>query len=108
MPFLKLRFRYTGFSETTFLPSGVLGLSGSPFVTDCDFNALSLYNLAVSDPTYLIQNLVEYFTAVTCLVLTFHCWRLDRQGRASDVTKGSYVALVCMLFLIMAIPSIGL
>ena len=83
-------------------------MSGSPFVTDCDSNALFLYNLAVSDPTYLIQNLAEYFTGVMCLVLTFHCWRLDRQGRASAVTKGSYVALVCMLLLIMAIPSIGL
>ena len=28
-----------------------------PFVTDCDCNALFLYNLTVSDPTYLIQNL---------------------------------------------------
>ena len=97
-----------GFSDTTFLPSSVLGLSGTTFVADCDSNALFLYNLAVSDPTYLIQNLAEYFTGVMCLVLTFHCWRLDRQGRASAVTKGSYVALVCMLFLIMAIPSIGL
>jgi hypothetical protein len=80
----------------------------APFVTDCDFNALSLYNLAVSDPTYLIQNLAEYFTGVMCLILTFHCWRLDRQGRASAITKGSYVALVCILFLTMALPSIGL
>jgi dolichyl-phosphate-mannose--protein O-mannosyl transferase len=83
-------------------------LFGSSFVTGCNFNALFLYNLAMSDPTYLIQNLAEYFTGVMCLALTFHCWRLDRQGRASAVTKGSYVALVCMLFLIMAIPSIGL
>jgi hypothetical protein len=97
-----------GFSYTTFPTSGVLGLSGSPFVTDCDSSALFLYNLAVSDPTYLIQNLAEYFTSVMCLVLTFHCWRLDRQGRASAITKGSYVALICMLFLIMALPSIGL
>jgi len=63
-----------------------------------------LYNVRVSDPTYLIQNLVEYFTGVMCLVLTFHCWRLDRQGRANVTTKASYIALVCMLFLIMAIP----
>jgi hypothetical protein len=60
------------------------------------------------DPTYLIQNLAQYFTGVLCLVLTFHCWRLDRQGRASAITKASYVALICILFLIMAMPSIGL
>jgi hypothetical protein len=78
------------------------------FVTDCDSDALSLYNLAMSDSTYLIQNLAEYFTGVMCLVLTFHCWRLDRRGRANALTKGSYVSLVCVLFLIMAIPSIGL
>jgi hypothetical protein len=78
------------------------------FVTDCDSDALFLYNLAMSDPTYLSQNLAEYFTGVMCLVLTFHCWRLDRQGRANALPKSSYVALVCMLFLIMAIPSIGL
>jgi len=83
-------------------------LFGSFFVTGCGSNALFLYNLALSDPTYLIQNLAEYFTGVMCLELTFHCWRLDRQGRASDTTKASYVALVCVLFLIMALPSIGL
>jgi hypothetical protein len=63
-----------------------------------------LYNIAVSAPTYLIQNLVEYFTGVMCLVLTIYSWRLDWQGRASATTKASYVALVCMLFLIMALP----
>jgi len=86
--------------------SGLLAYSN--FITDCDCNVLLLYNLAMSDPTYLIQNLAEYFTGVLCLVLTFYCWRLHLQGRASAVTKGCYVALVCMLFLIMAIPSIGL
>jgi hypothetical protein len=78
------------------------------FVTDCDYNELFLYNLAMSDPTYLVQNLAEYLTGVMCLVLTLHCWRLDRQGRANAITKASYVVLVCMLFLIMALPSIGL
>jgi len=71
-------------------------------------NATFLYNLTVNDPTHLVRTLAEYSTGVMCLVLTFHCWRLDRQGRASAVTKGSYVALVCLLFLIMAIPSMGL
>lgn len=50
----------------------------------------SLYDLEMSDPTHLAQNLTEYFSAVMCLVLTFHCWRLDRQGRANATTKASY------------------
>ena len=78
------------------------------FVIACDSKALFVYNLAMSDPTYLVQNLVEYFTGVMCLILTLYCWRLDRQGRASAVTKASYVALICTLFLIMALPSLGL
>ena len=67
----------------------------------------SLYDLGMSDPTHLAQNLTEYFTAVMCLVLTFHCWRLDRQGRVGATTKASYVALVGLLLLIMALPSMG-
>jgi hypothetical protein len=70
--------------------------------------ATFLYNLLVNDPTYLVQNLTEYFSAVMCLVLTFLCWRLDWQGRANVITKASYVGLVCLLLLIMALPSIGL
>jgi hypothetical protein len=67
-----------------------------------------LYNLLVNDPTYLVQNLTEYFSAMMCLVLTFLCWHLDRQGRANVITKASYVGLVCLLLVIMALPSIGL
>jgi hypothetical protein len=67
----------------------------------------SLYHLGMSDPTHLAQNLTEYFSAVMCLVLTFHCWRLDRQGRVGTTTKASYVALVGLLLLIMALPSMG-
>ncbi len=69
--------------------------------------AASLYDLEMSDPTHLAQNLTEYFSAVMCLVLTFHCWRLDRQGRANATTKASYVALVGLLLLILALPSMG-
>jgi hypothetical protein len=68
----------------------------------------SLYNLLVSDPTYIVQNLAEYCSAVMCLVLTFLCWRLEWQGRANVITKASYVGLVGLLLLIMALPSIGL
>jgi hypothetical protein len=67
----------------------------------------SLYNLVMSDPTHLAQNLTEYFSALMCLMLTFHCWRLDRQGRVGAITKASYVALVGLLLLIMALPSMG-
>jgi hypothetical protein len=67
----------------------------------------SLYNLVMSDPTHLAQNLTEYFSALMCLMLTFHCWRLDRQGRVGATTKASYVALVGLLLLIMALPSMG-
>ena len=67
----------------------------------------SLYNLVMSDPTHLAQNLTEYFSALMCLVLTFHCWRLERQGRVGATTKASYVALVGLLLLIMALPSMG-
>jgi hypothetical protein len=42
------------------------------FVTNCSATAAFLYNIAVSAPTYLIQNLVEYFTGVMCLVLTIY------------------------------------
>ena len=70
--------------------------------------AISLYDLLeMSDPTHLAQNLTEYFSAVMCLVLTFHCWRLDRQGRANATTKASYVALAGLLLLILALPSMG-
>jgi hypothetical protein len=79
-----------------------------PFVTGCDSDALLLSNLAMSEPTYLTQNLAEYFTGVVCLVLTFYCWHLDWQGRANATTKASYVALVCVLSLILALPSTGL
>jgi hypothetical protein len=67
----------------------------------------SLYTLVMSDPTHLAQNLTEYFSALMCLMLTFHCWRLDRQGRVGAITKASYVALVGLLLLIMALPSMG-
>jgi hypothetical protein len=67
----------------------------------------SLYTLVMSDPTHLAQNLTEYFSALMCLMLTFHCWRLDRQGRVDATTKASYVALVGLLLLIMALPSMG-
>jgi hypothetical protein len=67
----------------------------------------SLYNLVMSDPTHLAQNLTEYFSALMCLMLTFHCWRLDRQGRVGAITKASYVALVGLLLLIMALPFMG-
>jgi hypothetical protein len=67
----------------------------------------SLYNLVMSDPTHLAQNLTEYFSALMCLMLTFHCWRLDRQGRVGATTKASYIALVGLLLLIMALPSMG-
>jgi hypothetical protein len=66
-----------------------------------------LYDLVMSDPSHLAQNLTEYFSAVMCLVLTFHCWRLDRQGRVGATTKASYVALVGLLLLIMALSSMG-
>ena len=99
---------FTGLSRADFLGNFELLAYSDFFVTGCGYNALLLYNLVMSDPPYLIQNLVEYFTGVLCLILTFHCWRLDLQGRSSAVTKASYVALVCMLFLIMAIPSISL
>ena len=59
----------------------------------------------MTDPTHVVQNLTEYFSAVMYLVLTFHCWRLYRQGRANVTTKASYVALVSLLLLIMALPT---
>jgi hypothetical protein len=80
----------------------------SPFVIGCCFAATILYNLVMNDPAILIQNLTEYFSSVMFLVLTFYCWHLDRQGRASATTKASYLALVCLLLLIMALPSMGL
>jgi hypothetical protein len=78
------------------------------FVADCSLPATFLYNLLVNDPTYLVQNLTEYFSAMMCLVLTFLCWHLDRRGRANVITKASYVGLVGLLLVIMALPSIGL
>ena len=80
----------------------------TPLVIDCCFCVTFLYNLTVTDPTHVVQNLTEYFSAVMCLVLTFHCWRLDRQGRANVTTKASYVALVSLLLLIMALPTMVL
>ena len=79
-----------------------------PFVIGCCLDVTFLYNIAVTDPSYIVQNLTEYFSGVMCLVLTFHCWRLDWRGRASATTKASYLALVCLLLLIMALPAMGL
>jgi hypothetical protein len=91
-------------------PYGVTSivLFANSFVVGCYFDATFLYNIAVTAPTYIVQNLTEYFSGVMCLVLTFHCWHLDWRGGANATTKASYVALVCLLLLIMALPAMGL
>jgi hypothetical protein len=41
------------------------------------------------------------------LVLTFLCWHFDRRGRANVTTKASYVALTCLILLVMTLPLMG-
>ncbi len=59
------------------------------------------------DPTTLLKTLTEYTSGVMLLALTFYCWHLDRRGRASETLRASYVALVCLLLLVMALPLKG-
>jgi hypothetical protein len=51
--------------------------------------------------------MTEYFGGVLVLVLTFLCWHFDRRGRANFTTKASYVALTCLILLVMALPLVG-
>ena len=51
--------------------------------------------------------MTEYFGGVLVLVLTFLCWHFDRQGRANATTKASYVALACLILVVMALPLMG-
>ncbi len=59
------------------------------------------------DPTTLLKMLTEYISSIMLLALTFYCWHLDRRGRASETLRASYVALVCLLLLVMALPLKG-
>ena len=68
----------------------------------------SLYNNRVMhDLNTLIGVMTEYFGGVLVLVLTFLCWHLDRRGRANVTTKASYIALTCLILVIMALPLMG-
>jgi hypothetical protein len=51
--------------------------------------------------------MTEYFGGVLVLVLTFLCWHFERRGKANVTTKASYVALTCLILLVMALPLMG-
>ena len=59
------------------------------------------------DLTTIPQVLTQYTSGVMLLALTFHCWQLDRRGRATKTLKVSYFALACLLLLFMALPLTG-
>ena len=61
----------------------------------------------VHDPTTILQVMTEYFGGVLVLVLTLLCWHFDRRGKANVTTKASYVALTCLILLVMALPLMG-
>jgi hypothetical protein len=67
----------------------------------------SLYNQAMHDLNTLLGVMTEYFGGVLVLVLTFLCWHFDRRGKANVTTKASYVALTCLILLVMALPLMG-
>jgi hypothetical protein len=56
------------------------------------------------DLNTLLGVMSEYFGGVLVLVLTFLCWHFDRRGRANATTKASYVALTCLILLVMTLP----
>ena len=51
--------------------------------------------------------LCEYISGVMLLALTFHCWQLDRRGKATKTVRVSYFALAGLLLLFMALPLTG-
>ena len=51
--------------------------------------------------------MTEYFGGVLVLVLTFLCWHFDRRGKANVTTKASYIALTCLILLVMTLPLMG-
>ena len=59
------------------------------------------------DLTTTAQFLCQYTSGVMLLALTFHCWQLDRRGRATKTLRVSYLALCCLLLLFMALPVTG-
>jgi hypothetical protein len=56
------------------------------------------------DLNTLLGVMTEYFGGVLVLVLTFLCWHFERRGKANVTTKASYVALTCLILLVMAFP----
>ena len=56
----------------------------------------------------VFQVLSEYASGMMLLALTFYCWHLDRDGRATKILKTSYLMLACLLLLIMALPLTGI
>ena len=59
------------------------------------------------DLNTLLGVMTEYFGGVLVLLLTFLCWHLDRHGKATFTTKAAYVALTCLILLVMALPLMG-
>ena len=59
------------------------------------------------DLTTTAQFLCQYTSGVMLLALTFHCWQLDRRGKATKTLRVSYLALCCLLLLFMALPLTG-
>ena len=59
------------------------------------------------DLNTLLGVMTEYFGSVLVLVLTFLCWHFDRRERANVTTKASYVALTCLILVIIALPLMG-
>jgi len=59
------------------------------------------------DTSVLLEVLTEYCSGMSLLVLTFLCWHYDRRGKATATTKASYVALACLILLVMVLPLRG-
>lgn len=64
----------------------------------------SLYNQRVYDLTTILKVMTEYTGGASLLLLTFLCWHFDRRGRANATTKASYVALACLILVVIAFP----
>jgi len=52
----------------------------------------------------LLGVMTEYFGGVLVLILTFLCWYFERRGKANPTTKASYLALTCLILLVMVLP----
>jgi hypothetical protein len=61
----------------------------------------------VYDLTTVLKVMIEYCGGASLLLLTFLCWHFDRRGRANATAKASYVALACLILLVMALPLMG-